>query len=56
MTDRDRTVLTVVDHGLAEETREHVAVGIIGEAVGADLGRRMRVVCCGSRVGVTAEV
>lgn len=43
MADRDRTVLTVIGHGLAVESREHVAVGVIGEAMRAHLGWRMRV-------------
>jgi|SRR5210317_921550 len=29
MADRDRTVLTVLSHGLAEEPCEHVAVGVV---------------------------
>lgn len=56
MADRDRTVLTVVCHGLAIETRQHVAVGVIGEAMRADLAGRMRVVGCVKRIGVVAKV
>lgn len=56
MTDRDRTVLTAIRHGLAIEAREHVAIGVIGEAMGARLGWCVRVVGCGDRIGITANI
>lgn len=55
MADRDRTVLAFVSHGLAKEPSKHVAVGVIGEAMGAHLRWCMRSVGCRKWIGIGAR-